>query len=236
MGTTTTAACSPEWEGDRLWLNGKEEDASAERIQNCLREIRARAGPGAPQGGLRIVSNNNFPTAAGLASSASGYACLVAALGYLHGIVCPTPGVQAPTVARAPTSHLFRRRPLACWSFVHMPLLSPSSSKALIWQTSCGMKADGWAAAWTGWGPLGCGEAGLRLSMPIHVWWICEVGDGHGSRWIGLPCVPDGSCQPLAFSTRPDPVDTPPSSELAATPSNLLLEYCMHQVSSGVRI
>ena len=71
MGTTTTAACSPEWEGDRLWLNGKEEDASAERIQNCLREIRARAGPGAPQGGLRIVSNNNFPTAAGLASSSS---------------------------------------------------------------------------------------------------------------------------------------------------------------------
>ncbi|KAJ1492170.1 hypothetical protein T484DRAFT_3008707 [Baffinella frigidus] len=46
MGTTTTAASCPDWEGDRLWLNGKEEDASAERIQNCLREIRARAGPG----------------------------------------------------------------------------------------------------------------------------------------------------------------------------------------------
>lgn len=86
MGTTTTAAISPDWEGDRLWLNGKEEDASAQRIQNCLREIRARAGSDAPKGGLRIVSANNFPTAAGLASSASGYACLVAALGYLYKI------------------------------------------------------------------------------------------------------------------------------------------------------
>eukprot|EP00961_Rhodomonas_salina_P021567 289608-Rhodomonas_salina.2 len=91
MGTTTTAAISEEWEGDRLWLNGKEEDSSAQRIQNCLREIRARAGSDAPKGGLRIVSANNFPTAAGLASSASvpampGYACLVAALGYLYKI------------------------------------------------------------------------------------------------------------------------------------------------------
>ena len=35
---------SPDWEGDRLWLNGKEEDVNAQRIQNCLREIRKRAG------------------------------------------------------------------------------------------------------------------------------------------------------------------------------------------------
>jgi len=28
------------------------------------------------EGGLRICSENNFPTAAGLASSAAGYACL----------------------------------------------------------------------------------------------------------------------------------------------------------------
>ena len=86
MGTTTTAAISPDWEGDRLWLNGKEEDVTAQRIQNCLREIRKRAGAACPEGGLRVVSTNNFPTAAGLASSASGYACLVAALGLLHDI------------------------------------------------------------------------------------------------------------------------------------------------------
>ena len=33
--------------------------------------------------GISIVSNNNFPTAAGLASSASGYACLTAAVAKL---------------------------------------------------------------------------------------------------------------------------------------------------------
>ena len=86
MGTTTTAAISPDWEGDRLWLNGKEEDINSKRVQNCLRELRKRAGANCPKGGLRIVSTNNFPTAAGLASSASGYACLVAALAYLHDV------------------------------------------------------------------------------------------------------------------------------------------------------
>jgi hypothetical protein len=86
MGTTTTAAASPEWEGDRLWLNGKEEDVNSERVQNCLKAIRSRAGKDAPVGGVRIVSENNFPTAAGLASSASGYACLVAALGSLYNV------------------------------------------------------------------------------------------------------------------------------------------------------
>ena len=86
MGTTTTAAASASWDNDRLWLNGREEDASSERIQNCLRAIRLRAANGGPKGGLRIVSENNFPTAAGLASSASGYACLVAALGNLFGV------------------------------------------------------------------------------------------------------------------------------------------------------
>ncbi len=86
MGTTTTAAASPEWEGDRLWLNGNEENVNSERVQNCLKAIRSRAGKDAPVGGVRIVSENNFPTAAGLASSASGYACLVAALGSLYNV------------------------------------------------------------------------------------------------------------------------------------------------------
>lgn len=35
---------------------------------------------------IKVVSENNFPTAAGLASSASGYACLVYALAQLYGL------------------------------------------------------------------------------------------------------------------------------------------------------
>ena len=59
------------------------------RVQAVFREVRARAGDKfGPDGGLivakadwplykfHVVSENNFPTAAGLASSAAGYACL----------------------------------------------------------------------------------------------------------------------------------------------------------------
>ncbi|XP_003743316.1 diphosphomevalonate decarboxylase [Galendromus occidentalis] len=87
---TTTIAASPDFSKDRLWLNGKEESTSTERIQNCLRAIReaaaSRSSSPNPEWKLKIISENNFPTAAGLASSAAGYACLVASLKNLYGL------------------------------------------------------------------------------------------------------------------------------------------------------
>lgn len=86
----TTVVASPDFTADRLWLNGVEEDITrSKRVQVVLREIRARAGDKAAADGtvvpaavlagwkVHIVSRNTFPTAAGLASSAAGYACLV---------------------------------------------------------------------------------------------------------------------------------------------------------------
>ncbi|XP_016156605.1 PREDICTED: LOW QUALITY PROTEIN: diphosphomevalonate decarboxylase [Ficedula albicollis] len=96
LKTTTTAAASRDFTEDRLWLNGKEADVGHPRVQACLREVRRlarkRRGGGEDAAALslsykiHIASENNFPTAAGLASSAAGYACLVSALARLYGL------------------------------------------------------------------------------------------------------------------------------------------------------
>lgn len=95
LKTSTTVVASDEFEEDKLYLNGKEEKIN-ERTRNCLRELRERAreyrsspaDPSSPSPPLitpddwknkiklHIYSYNNFPTAAGLASSASGLCCL----------------------------------------------------------------------------------------------------------------------------------------------------------------
>lgn len=71
-----------------LSLCSEEDVAGSKRIQKVLAEIRQRAGSRKDDQGneisaetlktyrVKIVSRNTFPTAAGLASSAAGYACL----------------------------------------------------------------------------------------------------------------------------------------------------------------
>ncbi|KAJ2162735.1 diphosphomevalonate decarboxylase [Coemansia sp. RSA 552] len=95
LSTRTTVRASPDFAQDRLWLNGVEEDISAsKRLVNSIttaRKLRAAlekegtGGDAVPLStwGIHVCSENNFPTAAGLASSASGYAALVSALGAL---------------------------------------------------------------------------------------------------------------------------------------------------------
>lgn len=97
LKTTTTVATSRSFQEDRIWLNGKEEDITHPRLQSCLREIRRLArkrrndgDPSLDSTGLshkvHICSVNNFPTAAGLASSAAGFACLVYTLARVFGV------------------------------------------------------------------------------------------------------------------------------------------------------
>ena len=93
LRTHTTASCSPSFDTDTLTLNGSSQDISGKRTQACLRELRQQRKhieDGAPSVTklstmhLKIVSENNFPTAAGLASSAAGFAALVRAIANLY--------------------------------------------------------------------------------------------------------------------------------------------------------
>ncbi|KAI7869063.1 diphosphomevalonate decarboxylase [Spinellus fusiger] len=87
LHSKTTVSVGKEYSSDRLWLNGIEEDISkSKRMHNCFRETRAlrkameEKTPGLEplsSYSLHVCSENNFPTAAGLASSASGFAALV---------------------------------------------------------------------------------------------------------------------------------------------------------------
>lgn len=43
LKTTTTVACSRNFQQDRIWLNGKEEDINNPRLQSCLQESMSLA-------------------------------------------------------------------------------------------------------------------------------------------------------------------------------------------------
>jgi diphosphomevalonate decarboxylase len=110
----TTVAASVRFERDRLWLNGVEEDVeSSSRLKAVIRLVRALAGDKVdPATGevlvrkedwsqyrVHIASRNTFPTAAGLASSAAGYACLTFALAELFAAAETYPG-ELTAIAR----------------------------------------------------------------------------------------------------------------------------------------
>jgi len=107
----TTASCSstyPASDGDTLTLNGISQDiSSSKRTLACLSNLRSlrkevessnESLPKLSSLPLRIVSENNFPTAAGLASSAAGFAALVRAVADLYEL--PQSPTEISRIAR----------------------------------------------------------------------------------------------------------------------------------------
>jgi diphosphomevalonate decarboxylase len=79
--TETTVAFDPALAHDELTLDGA--PASADRVAPFLALVRQRAGITTH---ARVISANKFPTASGLASSASGYAALALAASRAAGL------------------------------------------------------------------------------------------------------------------------------------------------------
>ncbi|KAF5273322.1 hypothetical protein FQR65_LT04744 [Abscondita terminalis] len=88
MCAKTTIMASPDFKENKIWLNGKEESFDNPRLCNCLKELKKRSQKQSDltNWNIHVCSENNFPTAAGLASSAAGYACFVFALSKLYEV------------------------------------------------------------------------------------------------------------------------------------------------------
>jgi len=88
LRTETTVGFDPALTSDLLVLNGTEQPTEQPRLTACMDALRALAGVGLY---ARVESDNDFPTGAGLASSASGYAALVTAAAAALGIDADDP-------------------------------------------------------------------------------------------------------------------------------------------------
>jgi diphosphomevalonate decarboxylase len=95
LETRTSVRFAPELDADTLLLNGRPEAKAREGAARCLDALRAIANV---DHRATVESTNNFPTGAGLASSASGYAALVTAAAAALGL--PAGAADLVNIAR----------------------------------------------------------------------------------------------------------------------------------------
>ena len=104
MCTTTEVTFAPELTHDELWLSGVAQVGKPLlRASKLLNEVRGLAGVDTF---ARVRSHNDFPTASGLASSASGFAALALAAARALDLSLPIERVSA--LARAASASAAR--------------------------------------------------------------------------------------------------------------------------------
>lgn len=86
LQTRTRVRFDPDLDADELWLDGQADPARLPRVSRLLDLLRDEAGT-ADRASVR--THNSFPTSAGLASSASGFAALVVAADAALGLHLP---------------------------------------------------------------------------------------------------------------------------------------------------
>ncbi len=209
MRARTSVAFDPGLRTDTVLLNGVEDAETTRRVSECLDRLRQRAGHAC---GARVDSDNDFPTGAGLASSAAGFAALVTAAAAALGLGS-SPGELAD-VARigsgsAPRSlfggfALLRNTPegrVSC-----EPLLAPAEwpLRVVVAITEAARK------------PVGSrdGMALSRETSPYYAEWVRshEADLGRGVRMVrerdfaGLAEIAEHSClkmHAVMMTTRP---------------------------------
>ncbi|HET7267614.1 MAG TPA: diphosphomevalonate decarboxylase [Oleiagrimonas sp.] len=112
LSTRTEVTFDPTLEHDVLLLNGAPDARTLARASACLDVLRERAGNPCR---AHVDTRNNFPTAAGLASSASGFAALVMAANAALGLPEDRPWLS--TIARQGSGSAARS---LYGGFVHM--------------------------------------------------------------------------------------------------------------------
>lgn len=120
LWTRTRIRFDPALSADTLSINGVDSEPATARTRACLDALRQRAGRG---GFARVETQNNFPTGAGLASSASGFAALVVAAS--RALELDLPARELARIARRSSGSAARSM---YGGFVEMPREEPEET------------------------------------------------------------------------------------------------------------